>query len=108
VVLVEMRIFGGDDSVLKIRGYLAEWNELIALTIWRVVSPSLKAALHVNRGCPRVDPSRSHKHQRGEQPQMKENEESTNDESKDTGSKEARAIRGLSGCIGDLCHVPES
>jgi hypothetical protein len=48
MVLVEARIFRGDDSMLKIGRDLTERNEFVAFAIRRVVSPSLQATLDVH------------------------------------------------------------
>jgi len=61
MVLVEARIFRGDDSVLKIGRDLTEWNEFIAFTIRRVVNPGLQATLDVHCRGRWIDPSGSQK-----------------------------------------------
>jgi hypothetical protein len=52
MVLVEVRVFRGDYSVLEIGRDLAELNECVAFAIRR-----LQAALDGHRGCGRVDPA---------------------------------------------------
>jgi len=56
MVLVEARVFRGDDSMLEIGRDLAQRNEFVR----RVVNPSLQAALQVHRGGWWVDPPGSH------------------------------------------------
>src|SRR6516164_8666652 len=56
MVLVEARVFRGDDSMLEIGRDLAQRNEFVR----RVVNPSLQAALQVHRGGWWVDPPSSH------------------------------------------------
>ena len=71
MVLVEARVFRGDDSVLKIRRDLTERNEFVAFAIWRVVNPGLQAALDVHGSGRWIDPPGSHKEQRDEQPEKR-------------------------------------
>jgi len=68
VVLVEARVFSGDDGVLKVRRDLAQRNELIVFVVGFAVNEGLKAALHVNGGGGRVDPFGSDQGERGERP----------------------------------------
>ncbi len=68
MVLVETRVFSGDDGVLKIGRDLAERNEFVAFLIRRTMNPSLHAALDVHCGCRWVDPSGGHKKQHGKRP----------------------------------------
>ena len=63
MVLIEARVFGGDDGMLEIGRDLAERNKLVALVIRLVVNPALQAALDVHRGGRRVDPPEEEKHQ---------------------------------------------
>src|SRR5215469_2196905 len=56
MVLVEVRVLCGDDSVLEVGRDLGERNELVAFAIRREVTPGLQAALDVHRGCGWVDP----------------------------------------------------
>jgi len=60
MVLVEARVFRGDDSMLEIGRDLAQRNEFVSFLIRRVVNPSLQAALQVHRGGWWVDPPGSH------------------------------------------------
>jgi hypothetical protein len=68
MVLVEARIFRGDDSVLKIGRDLSERNKIVAFAIGFVVSPGLQTTLDLH--CSRwwIDPPGRQKKQRGEQP----------------------------------------
>jgi len=61
MVLVEARIFRGDDSVLKIGRDLTERNKFVAFAIRRVVSPGLQAALDVHCSGRWIDPPRRQK-----------------------------------------------
>ena len=65
MVLIEARVFGGDDSVLEIRRDLVERNEPVALAIRRVVNPGLQPAFDVHRGCWWVDPPGGDKDEHG-------------------------------------------
>jgi hypothetical protein len=60
MMLVEARVFRGDDSMLKIGRNLAQRNEFVSLVIGRVVNPCLQAALHVHGGGRRVNPPGDH------------------------------------------------
>ena len=74
MVLVEARILGRDDSVLKIRRNLVEGNELVALVIGRMMKPGLQPALCMDRRCLRVDPPRCDKDEHGERPKQSQAE----------------------------------
>ncbi|MFZ0861000.1 MAG: hypothetical protein WCA27_14575 [Candidatus Sulfotelmatobacter sp.] len=50
MVLVEVRVLRGDNSVLKIGRDLAERNEFVAFMIRSVVNPGLQPALDVHCG----------------------------------------------------------
>jgi hypothetical protein len=65
MVLVEVRVLCGDDSVLEVGRDLAEWNEFVAFAIGRVANPRLQAALDVHRGGWGVDPPGGDKDERG-------------------------------------------
>jgi hypothetical protein len=65
MVLVEVRVLGGDYSVLKIRRDLTEWDEFVAFPVQPVLTPGLQPALDVHCGCRWVDPPGGHKDQRG-------------------------------------------
>ena len=70
-MLVEARVFRGDDSMLEIGGDLAQRNEFVSFLIRRVVNQGLQAALHVYCGGRWVDPSGSHEDQHSEQPKKR-------------------------------------
>jgi hypothetical protein len=61
VVLVEARIFRGDDSVLKIGRDLIERNKFVVFAIRRVVNPGLQATLDVHGRGRWIDPPGSQK-----------------------------------------------
>ncbi|SPE44079.1 hypothetical protein SBA7_290007 [Candidatus Sulfotelmatobacter sp. SbA7] len=69
VVVVEVGVLGGDYGVLEIGRDLIERNKLVALAIRGVVNPGLEAALDVNGGGRRVDPTGGHKDQRSQRPE---------------------------------------
>ena len=56
MVLVEARIFRGNNSVLKIGRYLTERDKFVAFAIWRAVNPGLQATLDVHCSGRRIDP----------------------------------------------------
>jgi hypothetical protein len=60
MVLIEARVFRGDDSVLEMGRDLAKGNEFVVFLIRRVVNPGLQAALNMNRGCGWIDPACGH------------------------------------------------
>jgi len=80
MMLVEARVFRGDDGVLEIGRDLAERDEFVSLVIRRVVNPGLQAALHVHGGGRRIDPARGHKDQRSERPEKGHADEEPSDE----------------------------
>jgi hypothetical protein len=57
MVLVEARVFRGDDSVLKIGLYLTERNKFIAFAVLRALSPGLQATLDLQCGGRGIDPA---------------------------------------------------
>jgi hypothetical protein len=59
MMLIEAPVLGGDDSVLKIGRNLTEGNESVLLLIGRAVNPGLNAALHLQHGGRRVNPTDS-------------------------------------------------
>jgi hypothetical protein len=71
MVLVEARVFRGDDSVLKIGRDLTERNKFVAFAVRRVVSPSLQATLDVHCSGRWIDPPGSQKEEHGEQPERR-------------------------------------
>jgi hypothetical protein len=56
MVLVETRVFSGDDRMLEIGRDLTQWNEFVSFAIWRVVNPGLQAAFYMHHSGRRVDP----------------------------------------------------
>ena len=68
MVLVEARVFSGDDGVLKVRRDLAQRNELVVFVVGLAVNEGLQAALHVHSGRGRVNPFGSHEGERGQRP----------------------------------------
>ena len=61
MVLVETRIFRGNDRVLKIGRDLTDRNKLIAFAIGRLVDPGLQATLGLHSSGRWVDPPGRHK-----------------------------------------------
>ena len=57
MMLVEARVFRGDDGMLEMERDLAERNEFVSFVIGRAVNPGLPAALHVDGGGGWVDPA---------------------------------------------------
>jgi len=100
MVMVEARVLRGDDSVLEVGRDLAERNELVAFAIRLVMNPGLHAALDVYCGCGWVDPSSSHKGQRGKRPKKQHSDDKPSDE----GPEEALATRRLSACGWSCSH----
>src|ERR1700675_3936499 len=103
MMLVEVRVLCGDDSVLEIGRDLAERNEIVAFAIRRVVNPGLQAALDVHRGRRRVAPPGGQKDQRGKRPKKHH----ADDKPLKKGSEEARAKRGLGLCVRYFSHNSE-
>ena len=103
MVLVEVRVLGGDYSVLEIGRDLAERNEFVLFAIWLVETPGLQAALDVHRCRRWVDPPGGHKDQRGKRPKKHHDD----DEPSNKGSEEPRPKRGARVCFGDFSHAPE-
>ena len=68
VVLIETRVFCGDDGVLEIGRDLVDREEGVALAIRFAVHPGLHAAFDVDGGGGRVDPAEGEKGERGEGP----------------------------------------
>jgi hypothetical protein len=68
VMLIEARIFRGNDGMLEIERDLLQRNELVSFAVRRVTHPSLEAALNMHCSRRRVDPAGSHEGQRGKQP----------------------------------------
>src|SRR5580693_3155820 len=95
MVLVEARVFRGDNSVLEIERDLAERNELVAFVIRSAVNPGLQVALDVHRGCRWVDPSSRQKDQRGKRPKKPQ----ADGKPPKIGSQKTPAKRCLGGCF---------
>jgi hypothetical protein len=68
VVLVETRVFSGDDGVLELGRYLGEGNEAVALMVGSAVDDGLQMALHVDCGGGRIDPAEAEECECGERP----------------------------------------
>src|SRR5262249_7593249 len=103
VVLVEARVFRGDDSVLQIGRDLAERNELVVFAIWSLVKPGLQPALDVHRGRRWVDPPCSQKAHRGKRPRT----HYTNDKPSEKGSKEIPPKQDIGLCVWPRSHPSE-
>jgi len=91
MMLVEARVFRGDDSVLEIGRDLAQRNEFVSFVIPRVVNPCLQAALDMHRGGRWVDPPGSHKDQHSKRPKKWDSDENPSNE----GSERAFPMWGL-------------
>jgi hypothetical protein len=92
--------------MLKIWRDLAEGNEFVAFAIGRVANPGLHPALHVHRGCRRVDPPASQKDQHAMKPEKDEKRQQDDAEPQKKESKETRSGRRLCRCGSNLGHVP--
>ena len=103
MVLVEARVFRGDDSVLEIGRDLAERNECVAFVVGLVVNPGLQAPLNVNRGGRRVDPAGGHQGQRGKRP----HEHDANEEPSNEGPKKMAPKRSLGSRFWTVNHISE-
>lgn len=103
MMLIEARVFSGDDGVLQVGRNLAEWNEFVALVIGLVVNPGLHAALHVNSGGGRINPPGSHKHQDPKRPKEGDADEKPSGES----SEQVPPTRSLEGCVWIFSHTSE-
>ena len=75
MVLVEARVFCGDNGMLELKRDLAEWHKFVSFAISRAVNPCLHAALHVHRGGRRIDPPGSHQDQHGQRPNKRQSDE---------------------------------
>src|SRR5262249_58550264 len=75
MMLVEARVFRGDDRMLEIGRDLAQRNEFVSFAIRLVVKPRLKAALHVHHGARWVDPPGRHKEQHSKRPKKRHSDE---------------------------------
>ena len=103
IVLVEARVFRGDDSMLEIGRDLTQRNEFVSFVIGRVVNPGLQAALHVHRGGRRVDPPRNNKDQRSDRP----NKCYSDGEPSKEGSERTFRNRCLGACVWIFRHISE-
>jgi len=102
-VLVEARVFRGDDSMLEIGRDLTQRNEFVSFVIGRVVNPGLQASLRVHGGGRWVDPAGSHKDQPRKRPKKCHSDEKPSNE----GSKKAFPKRGLDVCVWILHYISE-
>jgi hypothetical protein len=103
MVLVEAGIFRGDDGMLEIGRDLAERNECVSFVIGRVVNPGLQAALHVNCGGRRVDPTDSHQDQHSKRPKKRRSQGKPSKE----GSEKAFPKRDVIVCFWIFSHISE-
>ena len=103
MMLVEARVFRGDDGMLEIGRDLAQRNEFVSFMIRRVVNPGLQAALHVHSGGRWVDPPGSHKEQHGKRPEKRQSDEKPSNK----GSERAFPKRGFEVCIWVFGHMSE-
>jgi hypothetical protein len=103
MMLVEARVFRGDDSMLEIGRDLAQSNEFVSFVIWRVVNPRLHAALYANCGGRWVDPPGGHKDQYSNRPKKRHPEDNPSKE----GSEKASPKRGLIVCVWIFSHILE-
>ena len=103
MVLVEARVFRGDDSMLEIGRDLTQRNEFVSFVIGRVVNPGLQASLRVHGGGRWVDPAGSHKDQPRKRPKKCHSDEKPSNE----GSKKAFPKRGLDVCVWILHYISE-
>ena len=74
MMLVETGVFSGDDGVLEVGGDLAEGNELVVFVVGLAMNPGLHAALDLDGGGGRVDPSSGDEGEGGEGPEKEEAE----------------------------------
>jgi hypothetical protein len=103
MVLVEVRVLGGDYTVLEIGRDLAERNEFVAFAIRRVVNPGLQAALDVHRGRRWVDPTAGHEHQSGKCPKNHHAaDKPLNQRSEEAGPKQSPGV-----CVRRCSHISE-
>src|SRR5882757_3513715 len=103
MVLVEVRVFCGDYSVLEIGRDLAERNEFVAFAIRRVLNPGLQAALDVHRGCWWVNPSDGHEGQDSKRPKKHH----ADDKPLNKGPEEACPTRGPGERFQHCSHISE-
>lgn len=103
MMLVEARVFRGDDSMLEIGRDLAQRNEFVMFVIGRVVNPCLHAALQVHRGSRWVDPPGSYKDQHGKRPKKRHSDEKPSNE----GSESAFPMGVFEECVWVFSHTSE-
>ena len=103
MMLVEARVFRGDDRMLEIGRDLAQRNEFVSYVIRRVVNPRLQAALHVHRGGRWVDPPGSHKDQHRKRPKKRHSDEKPSNE----GLESAFPKRRIRECVWIFNHTSE-
>jgi hypothetical protein len=68
MVLVEARVFSGDNGVLEVGRDFAEGDELVVLVVGLAVNEGLEAALDVDGGRGRVNESGGDEGERGGEP----------------------------------------
>ena len=102
-MLVEARVFRGDDRMLEIGRDLAQQNEFVSFVILRVVNPGLQAALHMHRGGRWIDPPGGHKDQHSKRPKKRHSDEKPLNE----GSQRAFPKRGRGVCVWIFSHISE-
>ena len=100
VMLVEARVFGGDDGVLEIGRDLAERDEVVALAVGRGAKPGFDAAFRLDGGGGRVDPFGGDEGERGETPEKRGGDE----EPLEDRAEKVFAARGNGDCVGDFVH----
>ena len=107
MMLIEARVLGGDNGVLKIGRDLAERNEFVARPIRLAVDKGLQAALDVDGGCRWVDPSHGHKRERGKRPKKRDSDREPSDQGSKRRSERTLAKRRLDVCVGPFSHTSE-
>ena len=100
VMLVEACVFGGNGSMLKIGADLAEGNEVVMIVIRSVVNPGLHAALDVDGGGRRVNPTSGDEEKDGEKPKGSERDEKPEKE----GAERQFEVKRFGGSVGSFGH----
>ena len=103
MMLIEARVFGGDDGMLEIGGDLAQRNEFVSFVVGGAVHPGLPAALDVHRGGGWIDPAGSYECQRGQRPKKRDSDEKPSKDEPKSGFP--RMGRGL--CVRIFRHSSE-
>jgi hypothetical protein len=104
MMLVEARVFRGDDGVLKIGRDLTQRNKFVAFAIGRAVDPGLQVTLGLHCCGRRVDPRGGQKKEHGEQPERRQTDEKPpNKRSKNVLPKQGPGVR-----VGPSGHLSES